>query len=146
MAFGPKPPRLTPARQRAVEREAYDAVTARDNGVCARCLRGCGPVTRDHRKGRGVGGRTVVENLQLLGGTGTTGCHGWKTANPADALVEGWTVPGFADPAEWPAARWLPTSSGAVRKAWVLYLPIEQGSGWVEITEAEASERMGAAA
>jgi hypothetical protein len=135
--IGPKV--LKPSK--AEEARAYDLATFRDHGVCVRCRRvhPVWGVNRDHRKGRGVGGLTVVENLQVLCGSGTTGCHGWRTTHPTDALNEGFAVPGWADPAEWPARRWEPTEFGTVRLVWVLYLP---DGTYEEITEAEAMERM----
>lgn len=36
----------------------------------------CGPLTLHHLVGRDMLGDDVIENLALLGGTGTTGCHG----------------------------------------------------------------------
>ena len=123
------------------EREAYQIATQRDHDTCQRCLRNCGQGTtsRHHRKGRGVGGRTDVVNLVVLGGTGTTGCHGWVTANPVLAVAEGWAVPGWADPAQWPAARWLPTAHGTVRAGWVLFTT---DGLWAEIGGDEKERRM----
>jgi hypothetical protein len=132
---------IRPKVDKPTEKEeslAYAIVTGRDSNRCQRCQRFCGPPSRDHRKGRGVGGLTTPANLQILGGDGTTGCHGWKTAHPALALAEGWTVPGWADPAEYPARRWLPTSRGTVRLSWVLYA--DDGT-WREIDDAEAERR-----
>lgn len=124
---------------KAQEREAYRLVTVRDEGRCQRCLRNCGGVQRDHRQNR-QRGNTVLENLQLLG----AGCHGWKSDHPWQALSEGWAVPRWADFAGWPAARWIKTEIGTVRKAWVLYFPQEiAGEWWREITEADALHRMG---
>lgn len=138
--IGPKSPRPTAAE----EKRAYRIVTERDNGTCQRCLRTCGTgaTSRDHRKGRGVGGQTVPSNLQVLGGTGTTGCHGWKGANPAAALAEGWAVPGSKDPAEWPARRWFPTPIGTLRLGWCLY---KNDGRIVRITDEEAARLMGGA-
>lgn len=132
--IAPKVPKPTAAE----ERRAYALVTSRDEDRCQRCLRHCGPVNRDHRKDRSVGGLTLASNLQLLGGSGTTGCHGWKTTHPAQAIAEGWGVPGWADPRTFPAARWLPTQRGTVRSAWVLY---DDLGDWVEITNEEAQQR-----
>lgn len=137
--FLPKPIKPTAAE----ERRAYAMVTERDEDRCQRCLRYCGPTNRDHRKDRGRGGLTVVSNLQCLGGSGTTGCHGWKTANPTDAIAEGWSVPSWGEPADWPARRYVPTQWGTVRPAWVLYG--DDGS-ITEIDEEEARDRMGLAA
>lgn len=139
--IGPKVAPPTPAE----EREAYKRATERDGNRCQRCLRDCGrgAISRDHRKDRGRGGKTRASNLQLLGGTGTTGCHGWKTSHPVEAVAEGWSVPSWADPAEWPARRWLPTTWGTVRPAWVLY---DDAGHWTEIDESDAHQRMGVAA
>lgn len=126
----------------AEEHDAYELATLRDLDTCQKCRRNCGwgVTSRDHRKDRSVGGLTVVSNIQILGGTGTTGCHGWKSANPAEALAEGWSVPSWADPHEWPAHRWVRTStSGLLWLAWVLY--DDEGS-WVEISDHEARDRM----
>lgn len=128
---------------RAQEREAYRLVTLRDEGRCQRCLRNCGGVQRDHRQNR-QGANTVLENLQLLGSS----CHTWKSGHPWQAVAEGWAVPRYADPAVWPAARWIKTEIGTVRKAWVIYFPVQAADGrwWQEITEVEALNRMGLAA
>jgi hypothetical protein len=126
------------------EREAYELVELRDGGVCQKCRRSDYGINRDHRKGRGVGGRTEVQNLQLLCGSGTTGCHGWRTSHPDDAARDGYAVPGWADPADYPARRWVRTNIGTVRIAQVLYLPADQwgdGPGFVEIGEMEAATR-----
>lgn len=122
----------------AEEADAYEIATNRDADTCQRCLRHCGPVARDHRKNRGQeGGWTVASNLQCLG----LGCHTWKTEHPEQAVTDGWAVPGYrmAVPREWPAARWVRTERGTLRKGWVLY---DDAGGWVEITETEARERM----
>lgn len=127
-------------RQRQTTREmetAYIIVTNRDNNRCQRCLRGCGNPTRDHRQNRD-GYNTVPSNLQLLGGSGTTGCHGWKTSHPQLAEQEGWSCPSWAIPSEFPARRWLPTARGTVRPAWVLY---DDNGSWREIDEEEARRR-----
>jgi hypothetical protein len=135
--IGPK----TSKPSKADAADAYELVTLRDRDICQRCLRNCGwgITSRDHRKDRSVGGLTVVSNLQVLGGTGTIGCHGWKSANPAKAIAEGWAIPGYADPAEWPARRHLPFLHGTTRAAWVLY---RDDGTWKEISEQEARQRM----
>lgn len=121
-------------RTAAEEREAYSDATARDANTCQRCLRNCGPIARDHRQNRQAS-NTAVENLQLLG----LACHIWKTEHPAAAIREGWAVPSWAVPSEFPAARWFPTTLGTVRLGWCLYGP----DGSVnEISSEEAHARM----
>ena len=124
---------------KADERDAYEHVTLRDNDTCQRCRRNCGGSNRDHRVNRSQGGRTVVSNLQVIGGTGTTGCHGWITEHPEDAVAEGWAAPGYATPSEWPARRWLYGTAGLLRLAWVLYA---DDGGIAEIPEVEAMRLM----
>ncbi|MEK6310111.1 MAG: HNH endonuclease signature motif containing protein [Curtobacterium sp.] len=132
--IGPKTTKPT-KRQ---EREAYDIVNFRDEGRCQKCHRGT-PVTRDHRLNRSQGGLTTAANLQLLCGSGTTGCHGWVTEHLEDALAEGWRVPAWADPLRWPAARYFPSVAGTVRLGWALY---DNAGGVTEITDQEARALM----
>jgi hypothetical protein len=64
----------------------------RDNFSCVRCghwIRENG--SRHHRQRRQVGGHTYG-NVILLCGSGTTGCHGYVHAHPADARAHGWIV------------------------------------------------------
>lgn len=120
------------------EREAYELVELRDMGVCVRCRRGGDP-QRDHRQNR-QSGNTVVSNLQLLCGPFAPdgGCHLWKTEHPLEAIREGWAVPRWATPSEWPARRYLSSLAG-LRLTWVIYG--DDGSV-TEISAAEARERM----
>lgn len=124
------------------EGAAYELATLRDLNVCVRCGRDCGPIARDHRRNRSQRGRTVVENLQLLG----LGCHDWKGANPCDANALGWGCPGWANPAEYPARRWTSTEVGTRRLAWVLYVPdidyFSYPKGYRIISELEARNRI----
>lgn len=125
--IGPKTPKQTPAD----ERRARAAVKERDQGLCVRCGR---PGNNwDHRKNRSQGGRWEATNGQTLCGSGTTGCHGWRTQNPAPALLEGFAVPSWERPELWPAWRFDVQS-------WVLYFdaPDEDGRWWREITQATA--------
>lgn len=123
----------------AEKRAAYRITTERDSELCVRCRRAPG-TNRDHRKNRSQGGRTTPANLQLLCGSGTTGCHGWVTEHPKEAIEEGWACPGYAEPADWPARRWMGTHLGALRLGWALY---DDRGGITRITEVEAMERMG---
>jgi hypothetical protein len=129
--IGPKV--LKPSK--AEEADAYELATLRDRDTCQRCRRNCGPSARDHRKNRSQAGLTVASNLQVLG----LDCHLWKTEHPEAALEQGYAVPSWGDPAEWPARRWIKTDNGTVREGWVLY---DDDGTYEEITEAEAMERM----
>lgn len=132
-----RPKYETPRPSKADEADAYEIVTLRDAGTCQRCRRNCGPFNRDHRQNRRPG-NTRASNLQGLGGSGTTGCHGWKTTHPQEANEQGWGCPSWADPAEWPARRWV-AGGYVLRLAWVLY---DDEGGWREISDAEAELRM----
>lgn len=134
-AYTLKPEPLTKAAQERADKAAYWAVTLRDNDTCQRCLRDCGPIARDHRVNRSQGGTTTVANMHLLGLT----CHIWATEHPVQAILDGWAAPGFADPTEWPARRWLPTRSGTVRLCWVL---MDDDSTWLVIPDSEAQRAM----
>ena len=79
------------------------AVWDRDEGRCARCGRELYGPSRGvgwsvhHRVDRGMGGSRVwwinlPGNLLLLCGSGTTGCHGKVTNNPAAAEQGGFSV------------------------------------------------------
>ena len=140
--IGPKYER--PAKQTAKdERVAREVVGRRDGGVCVKCRRvhPIGGVSWDHRKNRSQGGLWLPSHGQLLCGTGTTGCHGWRTSRVEEAVAAGYAVPGWprADPREWPARRWVNTPRGFVREAWVVY---DDEGDWKEISEQDARERM----
>ncbi|HEY0249684.1 MAG TPA: HNH endonuclease signature motif containing protein [Gryllotalpicola sp.] len=130
--IGPKTPKLSPQDAR----RAYQLATKRDAGRCVRC--GRTDVTRDHRQNR-TAHNTTAGNLQLLCGTGTTGCHGWKTGHPADAIAEGFAVPGWVpNPAAWPAARWgHDPATNVYHRRFVLY---DDTGGITTITPAEADQ------
>lgn len=115
----------------AEERDAYELATLRDADTCQRCRRDCGPIARDHRQNRRRG-NTRVSNLQCLG----LRCHQWKTEHPSEATFGGWAVPSWADPAEWPARRWVTTPRNTLALAWVLY---DDAGGWSEITDGHAT-------
>lgn len=119
---------------KADEQDAYEVATLRDDNTCQRCRRDCGPVARDHRQNRQPG-NTVASNIQCLG----LRCHLWKTEHPREALAEGWAVPSWADPAEWPARRYTRDMFGVSRLSWVLYT---DDGGVTVITAVEALRRM----
>jgi len=131
--IAPKLPKPT----RAEEKAAYLAATIRDEGRCVFCYK-VGTVERDHRQNRQAG-NTVAENIQCL----CPAHHQWKTSHPADAEREGYTVPRWGDPAEWPARRMVMGNYGP-DTIWCLYLPInaEGVANWVEIPAHEAKRRM----
>ncbi len=137
-------PKVQKWLSRADESTGREIVMLRDKGVCVRCLR-VDPVwgvNHDHRKNRSQGGDWAPSNGQLLCGSGTTGCHGWKTANPRLAVTEGFSVPSWpqADPAQWPARRLGPSGLlGWARRRWVLY---DDEGGFGEISADEAHDRM----
>jgi hypothetical protein len=134
-------PKVHKWSSRADESTGREIVMLRDKGVCVRCRR-VDPVfgvNHDHRKNRSQGGDWAPSNGQLMCGSGTTGCHGFVTSHPKAALAEGYAVPSWGDPAEWPARRWIKTDNGTVREGWVLY---DDDGTYEEITEAEAMERM----
>jgi hypothetical protein len=128
--IGPKTAKPTAAE----EKQAYAIAAGRDDLTCQRCLGWCGAPQQDHRQNRQPG-NTVPSNLQTLGLV----CHQWKTEHPADALADGWAVPRWADPRQWPARRWFRTVYGTVRKGWCLY---NNAGDVLEITEEEARQRM----
>lgn len=59
-----------------------------------------------HRKNRSQGGAWVPSNGLDVCGSGTTGCHGWIHANPAEAYARGWSVKSTDDPAVVPSTHW----------------------------------------
>jgi len=64
----------------------------RGPGVCVRCGRPA--ANRHHRLPRSRGGTDDPHNVVPLCGSGSTGCHGWVHANPAEAERVGLTVDG----------------------------------------------------
>jgi 5-methylcytosine-specific restriction endonuclease McrA len=86
--------------------EVRAMVEGRDLGWCVRCglAVGSGPQSVHHRIRRSQGGSHQPENLILLCGSGTTGCHGWVHAHPADARDSGWLLKSHEDPLAVPVA------------------------------------------
>ena len=71
-------------------------VRERDDWRCARCA-GWGPLSTQHRVGRGMGGSrwagiNLPGNPVTLCGSGTTLCHGWEERHPTYAEDHGWSV------------------------------------------------------
>ena len=85
-------------------------VYARDDGCCQRCGTYClsGPHSIQHRRPRQMGGdryANTPQNLVLLCGSATTGCHEHVESHRTDALAEGWLVHRWDDPAITPVFR-----------------------------------------
>lgn len=133
-AIGPKPVPTTPTEEQA----AYQTVAYRDAGRCQYDPHGVtcdGRIEWDHRKNRSQGGRTTPANGQQL----CARHHAWKTTRPRAAREEGWGVPGWADPAEYPARRMVSPHRGPRGFGWVLY---DDLGGWREIPGGEALARI----
>lgn len=74
------------------------ALYRRSDGWCEVC--GLEYATNaHHRKNRSQGGVDQLSNLLHVCGSGTTGCHGDITVNPAKSYEAGWSVRSHADPA-----------------------------------------------
>lgn len=61
-----------------------------------------------HRQKRSAGGRWHPANLVDACGSGTTGCHGYVEAHPAEAMRLGWWLEQRQDALEVPAWLWTP--------------------------------------
>lgn len=64
-----------------------------------------GATNAHHRRNQSQGGHDRLSNLLLLCGSGTTGCHGFVTTEPAIAKRMGWTVRPISEPADIPVWR-----------------------------------------
>lgn len=75
----------------------------RDGGRCVRC--GAVLTTNwpsyscHHRQSRSVGPDTL-DNRIMLCGTGTTGCHSYVHAHPAEARANGWIISKYVEAGE----------------------------------------------
>lgn len=50
--------------------------------------------------------RDLPGNIVELCGSGTTGCHGWTHAHPAEAERSGYIIPSWRDPLSVPIRDW----------------------------------------
>lgn len=94
-------------------RTVCDMVDRRDGFRCVRCggpLTGWDGGSRHHRRPRSHPwpGLHEAANLIDLCGSGTTGCHGWVHAHPAEAYRYGLLVHSWREPSEVPvpSRRW----------------------------------------
>lgn len=128
--IGPK----VAAPSKAEENDALEFVKLRDFDACVICHKTdtAFGMSTDHRKDRSVGGKTVATNLQKLCGSGTTLHHGWKGDHVDEAIARGLAVPGWGDPAEWPARRLVRTDNGSWVLWWVIY--DDSPAGFYEIS------------
>jgi hypothetical protein len=88
-----------------VPRALCKLIDERDHYACVKCGKPLHVTSgsRHHRQRRAIGGHTP-ENLILLCGSGTTGCHGDVHDHPEDARKHGWIVraTGIIEPEEIP--------------------------------------------
>ncbi len=95
--------------------QAELAAIARDGDACLRCgrnLQGI-PASVHHRLKRSAGTKAQVdrvENLVVVCGSGTTGCHWHIHDQPHESFDDGWMVRRGADPAGKP----LTTTNGTL--------------------------------
>lgn len=109
MKRGAPPKRRTPLRtskekrtgrrDTGPDRTTRELVLERDEYRCVVCGIGIIGIRASihHRRNRGSGGSSdplinAPSNLLTVCGTGTTGCHGWIGASPAEALEAGYVV------------------------------------------------------
>ena len=75
------------------ELEDYAVAYMRAGNACEIC--GVRGENIHHRKPRGMGGANLnsgPENLLVLCGSGTQGCHGWIEGNRGEAKEQGWLL------------------------------------------------------
>lgn len=90
-----------------------ELVAERDGWKCLRCGMSIDPwpgYSYQHRVSRGMGGTSdpavnEPQNLCLLCGSATTGCHGFVESHPDDARRDGYRVDRGRDPANVPVLR-----------------------------------------
>lgn len=99
-----KPRARKAATDTGPSRKVRALVLARDGFACVRCGRSVIGIRASvhHRKRRSQGGANTPDNLAVMCGTGTTGCHGWVHAHPNWARDAGWLVRSGDDPAQVP--------------------------------------------
>lgn len=89
-------------------RKARPIVKDRSRGVCEVRIPGVceGRGTNMHHRQRdGVGPSLPFNLIHLCGQGNYSGCHGWISTHHDEAVLKGWIVPTWDDPAEVP---WAP--------------------------------------
>lgn len=107
----------------SVPKSTISLVKLRDNESCVRCGIYGGNV--HHRKMRSQASKDSVhnvENLILLCGSGTTGCHGWVHGHPSESYKHGWLVRSYHEPRvipvrDYSGSLWFLTERGAKVRA-----------------------------
>lgn len=103
------------------DRKTRAEVLHRDEGSCVRCgqvvfnthsEQPLAQYSLQHRRARGMGGTrnpiaNAPENLIVLCGTGTTGCHGWVETHREESRQHGWAISQTEDPALIPVTHHL---------------------------------------
>lgn len=84
-----------------IPKSLRDRLAERSDGGCELCVFERA-TNWHHRKNRSQGGQHTLSNALHLCGSGTTGCHGMVTENPARAYDRGWSVRSGFDPADVP--------------------------------------------
>ncbi len=134
------------AAERAEFERNKPVVAERQEWHCMRCgsnTHGCGwpGHSTHHRQSRRFHDHRPA-NLVRLCGSGTTGCHGWAHAHPAEAERLGYIVPGWMDPRDVPIRDWrgdwlwLLDDGTARRLTWAEIIEHQTGS-----TEGETNEQ-----
>lgn len=111
-------PKRPTARDTGPTAKVVALVWRRDEGCCVSCGRQCVFADRStgwsvqHRRARGMGGTrqpdaNQPQNLIVLCGSATTGCHGWVESHREAALLNGWAVKSNSDPLREPVLHWL---------------------------------------
>lgn len=117
------PRKLKAPRDTGASHAVRNGVFDRDRW-CVRCgktlVKGQGGYSIHHLTLRSHGIDNSVEAQILLCGSGTTGCHGWVHAHPAEARVAGWIRPGNAKAGNAPQPVMVTLPSGY---GWFVLLP-----------------------
>lgn len=106
-----------PSKRQTIDREIRNAVFARAEGICDMCGLGLskGDWECHHRKLRSQGGPDTMSNLIAL----DQRCHTRAHGNPDWAKENGFIVPPWRDPENWPVNRYLRVWQQPTDRGWV---------------------------